>query len=276
MRDPSGVPRGVVVHPTAIVHPSARLEDGVEIGAYTVIGANTVVGAGTVIGPHCVIHDNVELGRDNRLAAHVVAGGWPQDRAYSGEPTRVVIGDGNRFSEFCSIERSTGEGSETRIGDRNFIMSSVRVSHNCVIGSDTTIVSGTQLGGWAQVGDQAYLGGLSGVHQFVRVGRLAMLAGLSGARQDVPPFVMAAGLMARAVGLNRVGLQRQGVAPADLLVLQRVFRKFFRERRTMEEAILAIEAEASNSHPAQEFLAFVRSARERTRGIVRWQPRTGS
>ena len=276
MRDPSAGFEGIVVHPTAIVHPSVRLEDGVEIGAYAVVGANAVIGAGTVIGPHSVIHDNVELGRDNQLAAHVVAGGRPQDRTYRGEPTRVVIGDGNRFSEFCSIERATGEGSETRIGDRNFIMSSVRVSHNCVVGSDTTIVSGAQLGGWVHVGDQAYLGGLSGVHQFVRIGRLVMLAGLSGARQDVPPFVMAAGLMARAVGLNRVGLQRQGVPPAHRLVLQRVFRQFFRERRTMEEALRAIEAEAADSPVAQEFLAFIRSARERTRGIVRWQPRAES
>lgn len=261
------------MHPTAIVHPTARLDDGVEVGAYAVIGANTVIGTGTMIGPHSVIHDNVELGRDNVLAAHVVCGSRPQDRTYRGEPTSVIIGDDNRFSEFCSIERATGEGNETRIGDRNFIMSSVRVSHNCVLGSDTTIVSGTQLGGWVHVGDHAYLGGLSGVHQFVRIGRMAMLAGLSGARQDVPPFVMAAGLMARAVGLNRVGLQRQGVPPADRLVLQRVFRQFFRERRTMEEALRAIEAEAATTPVAQEFLAFIRSARERTRGIVRWEPR---
>ncbi len=272
MREPAAC-EAITVHPGAVVHPSAHLGAGVEIGAFAVIGAGVVIGAGSVIGPHSVIHDNVHLGDRNTLAAHVVIGARPQDRSYGGEPTRVMVGDENRISEFCSIERATGDGNETRIGDRNYIMSSVRVSHNCVVDSDTTIVSGTQLGGWVHVGDQAYLGGLSGVHQHVRIGRLVMLAGLSGARQDVPPFVMAAGLMARAVGLNRVGLARQGVPPDDRLALQRVFRLFFRERRTMDEALRAIEAEAAGSPSAQEFLAFIRLSRGRNRGIVRWQPR---
>lgn len=275
-RDPHDRPAGPLVHPTAIVHPDARLGEGVEIGAYAVIGAGVVIGPDTVIGPHTVVHAEALLGRGNRLAAHVVVGSRPQDRSYRGELTRVVIGDDNTISEFCSIERATGEGNETRIGDRTYIMSSVRVSHNCVVGSDATIVSGTQIGGWAQVADQAYLGGLSGVHQHVHIGRLVMLAGLSAARQDIPPFVMAAGFVARAVGLNRVGLERNGIPPADRLALRRAFRQFFQTRRSMESALEALAEEAERSEPVQEFLAFVRAARERNRGIVRWQAETAS
>jgi UDP-N-acetylglucosamine acyltransferase len=261
---------GPVVHPTAVVHRSAHLGDGVEIGPYAVIEADTVIGEGTVIGPHSVIHQGVTLGRRNRLAAHVVLGGRPQDRAYRDEPTRVVIGDDNLFSEFASVDRATGEGNETWIGNGTYIMSSTRISHNCRVGDGALIVSGVALGGWAEIGEHAYIGGLSGVHQFVRIGRMVMVAGLSGVRQDVPPYVMVAGFMARAVGLNRVGLARHGIPSADRLALRRAFRIFFRSGLPMDAAIAAIEPEAALSAPVQEFLAFIRAARARHRGIVRW------
>lgn len=274
VRDPTSRASGPSIHPTAVVYPSARLEDGVEIGPYAVVEADAVIGAGTVVGPHSVIHDGVWIGRDNQLAAHVVIGGRPQDRAYRGERTRVVIGDRNIFSEFASVDRATGEGQETRIGNGTYIMSSAKISHNCRVGDGATIVSGSQIGGWVHIDEHAFLGGMSGVHQFVHIGRLVMVGGVSAVRQDAPPYLMVAGFSARAIGLNTVGLQRHGMPPSDRLALRRVFRLFFQSGLSMEAALRAIEAEATGSEPAQHFLAFVRASRERKRGLVRWQPET--
>ncbi|MDQ7858354.1 MAG: acyl-ACP--UDP-N-acetylglucosamine O-acyltransferase [Armatimonadota bacterium] len=262
------------VHPTAVVHTSAHLGEGVEVGAYAVVGAEAVVGDGTVIGPHAVLADRVTLGRRNRVGAHTVIGSPPQDRAYRGEPTRVVIGDDNHISEFASIDRATGEGHETRVGNGTFIMSFAKVSHNCWVGDRAIIVSGVQLGGWVRVDEDAYLGGLCGVHQFTRIGRLAMVAGNSGVRQDVPPYVMVAGWYARAVGLNRVGMQRRGVSPADRLALRRAYRIFFESGLRPDDALAALEAEAAASGPVGEFLAFLREARAGKRGVVRCESRT--
>ena len=277
MSEPAGVTRPPVIHSTAIVHDSARLDPGVEIGPYAVVGANTVIGAGTVVAAHSVIHDDVVLGRNNQIEPHVVIGGRPQDRRYRGERTRTVIGDGNVFSAFASVDRASGEGLETRIGSRIYLMSFAKVSHNCVVGDDATIVSGVQIGGWAHIGPQVYLGGLSGVHQFVHIGRLVMVAGETGVIQDVPPFVLVAGLRARARGLNRVGLQRHGVPMADRLALRRAFRKYFQTGLSMAGALEALEEEAGKSFQVREFTEFIRSARDRGRGIVRWQedPITG-
>jgi UDP-N-acetylglucosamine acyltransferase len=275
MRDPERQ-RGPIVHPTAVVHPSARLDDGVEVGPYAVVEANVVVGSGTTIGPHCVLHDHVVLGRNNRLAAHVVLGGRPQDRGYHGERTPVMIGDDNLFSEFVSVDRATGEEHETRIGNGTYIMSSSKISHNCVIGDGALIVTQVALGGWVHVGDHAYVGGVSGIHQFTRVGRLVMVAGHSGVAQDVPPYLMVAGFRARAVGLNTVGLQRHGVAPADRRALRRAFHSFYLSGLSMDAAVAAVESEAADSAPVREFLAFIREARQRNRGIVRWQRETAS
>lgn len=268
--------RGTVIHPTAVVHSMAHIEDGVEVGAYAVVGAGAMIGTGTVVGPHSVLHDGVVLGRNNELAAHVVIGGRPQDLAYRGEPTRVVIGDGNIFSEFASVDRATGEGHETRIGNGAYIMSCTKVSHNCRVGDGAIIVSGAQIGGWVDVGDHAYLGGMSGVHQFVHVGRLAIVAGLSGVVRDVPPYLMVGGFRAGAIGLNAVGLQRHGIPPADRLALRRAFRIFFQSHLSMDAALEALEVEAAKSAPVKHMLDFIRAARERKRGIIRWRAETAS
>jgi UDP-N-acetylglucosamine acyltransferase len=259
-----------------VVQGGTRLGDGVKIGPYAVIEADVVIGDRTSIGPHSVIHENVVIGQRNRLAAHVVIGGRPQDRAYQGERTRIVIGDDNLFSEFTSVDRATGDGYETRVGSGAYIMSCSKISHNCSVGDGANIVSGVQLGGWAHVGEHAYIGGVVGVHQFVHIGRLAMIAGLSGVVQDVPPYVMVAGFRGRAVGLNTVGLRRHGVSAADRLALQRVFKIFFMSGLPLEAALDAIETQEPESVPVQHFLSFIRAARERNRGIVRWQSETGS
>lgn len=265
---------GTRIHPTAVVHPTAQLDDGVDVGAYAVIGARVVVGSGTVIGPHSVLHHDVVLGQQNELAAHVVIGGRPQDLAYRGEQTTVVVGDRNIFSEFSSVDRATGEGNATRIGNGVFIMSCTRVSHNCRIGDGAILVSGTQLGGWVDIGDHAYLGGLSGVHQFVHIGRLAIIAGHSGVRQDVPPYLMVGGFMARAIGLNVVGLKRHQVPPEDRLALRRAFRIFYQSHLPMEAALSALELEAAKSAPVRDMLEFINAARGRKRGIIRWRAET--
>ncbi len=274
MSEPAGLSRPPAIHPTAIVHASARLERGAEIGPYAIVGADTIIGAGTVVGAHSVIHDDVVIGRNNQIEPHVVIGGRPQDRAYGGERSRVIIGDDNIFSAYASVDRATGEGLETRVGSGIYLMSFAKVSHNCVVDDGATIVSGVQIGGWAHIGAQAYLGGMSGVHQFVHVGRLAMIGGGTGVMQDVPPYVLAAGRRARVRGLNRVGLQRHGVPPADRLALRRAFRIYFQSGLSIDAAFQALEEEAGKSVQVREFLEFLRAARDRNRGIVRWRDQT--
>ena len=39
----------------------------------------------------------------------------------------------------------------------------------------------------AEIGDWAIIGGMSGVHQFVRIGAHSMLGGASALVQDIPP-----------------------------------------------------------------------------------------
>ncbi len=258
-----------MVHPTAAIHPRAELGAGVEVGAYAVIGADTVMGEGTVIGPHAVVGPDVVLGRENRLGAGVVIGAMPQHRQYGGERSFVHIGDENIFGEYATVSRGYGEGTATEIGHRTYVMSYVRVDHNCRIGNDVTITSGAGLGGFVIVEDQAYVGGNGGVHQFVRVGRLSIIGAVSMVRQDVPPFVMAAGVPARAHGLNVVGLRRAGVPEAHRRALKRAFTLLYRSRFPVSRAVQQMEDELGTDPYVRLMIEFIQTGTH-DRGIIRW------
>ena len=164
-----------LIHATALVDPAAELADDVSIGPYAVIGPTVRIGAGSRIGAHCVVEGCTSIGRDNHIFQFASVGAAPQDKKYAGEPTRLEIGNGNTIREFCTLNTGTAQDAGvTRVGDDNWIMAYVHIAHDCQVGNHTIIANSTQLGGHVHLGDWAFLGGLSGVHQFVRVGAHAM------------------------------------------------------------------------------------------------------
>jgi len=260
----------VEVHSTAIVRPGAVLEPGVRVGSYAVIAGDVVVGPGTQIGPHAVIEDGVRIGADNEISTGATLGVLPQDYHFKGERSRLVIGDRNRIREYANISRATGEDAATAIGDECFIMVYAHVGHNCRIGNRVIIVNACQIGGHVHIGDDAYIGGMTGVHQFVHIGRLAMIGGFSLLRQDVPPFMLADGRPARIRGLNRVGLQRQGIAGRDRAVLRQAFHILYQSSLGMTQAVERLRDELGTHPLVVELVAFLTGPRERPRGSVRW------
>ena len=259
------------IHATALVDARAELAEDVSIGPYAVIGANVRIGAGSSIGAHCVVDGHTTIGRDNRIFQFASIGAAPQDKKYAGEPTRLVIGDGNTIREFVTLNTGTvQDGGLTSLGDDNWIMAYVHVAHDCRIGSHTIIANATQLGGHVHLGDWAFLGGLSGVHQFVRVGAHAMTGFQTRLSQDLPPYVTAAGNPAGATGINAEGLRRRGFSPERIAQVKQMHRLLYRQGLTLADGLKAIEAlrgrlEGSEADVALmlDFLA------QADRGIVR-------
>ena len=80
------------------------------------------------------------------------------------------------------------DAMETRVGDHCFLMVGSHVAHDCVIADNVILHNGVALGGHVHVGEFARIGGLSGVHQFVRIGKHAMVGGKSGIDSDIYPL----------------------------------------------------------------------------------------
>jgi UDP-N-acetylglucosamine acyltransferase len=256
-----------MIHPTAIVHPAAKIGSGVEIGPYSIIGEHVEIGDGTWIGPHVVLEGHTRIGRENRIFQFSSLGGEPQDKKYSGEPTRLEIGDRNTIREYCTFSTGTAQDSGvTRIGDDNWIMAYVHIAHDCQVGSNTVFANGASLAGHAQIGDWAILGGFSGVHQFVRAGAHSFIGAFALLLQDVPPYVTVGGSPAAPHGINSEGLRRRGFSTEAIAAIKRAYRILYRSDLPLVEACEKIGALAADYAEVQPFADFIGVS---GRGLVR-------
>ena len=255
------------VHASAIVHPRARLAPGVTVGAYSILGEQVEVGEGSWIGPHVVLDGRVRIGRDNRIYQFASIGAPPQDKKYGGEDTAVEIGDGNTIREYVTINRgTTRDAGVTRVGNDNWIMAYVHFAHDCRIGSQTIFANACELAGHVQVGDWAILGATTLVHQFVHIGAHSFTGMGTYLPQDLPPYVMAAGNMARPYGINSEGLRRRGFGPETIARIKRAYRTLYRAGLSLEEAKRALAAQAADCPEVAALLDFLARSK---RGFIR-------
>ena len=247
------------IHPTAIVAAGARLAEGVVVGPHAVVEDDTEIGWGTEIRAHAVVKRFTTLGEGNTVHEGAVLGGEPQDVAFEGAKTRLVIGDGNRIREGVTIHRATRAGAVTRVGSRCFLMAYVHVAHDNRIGDGVIMANNAALAGHVELGDRAFLSAGVGVHQFCRIGRLAMIGGHSKVTQDALPFLTSDGAPCRAYGLNHVGLRRAGVPAEHLRALKEGYRLLLRAGLHLPEAL---ERMAALEDPlVGEVIAFVAGAK---------------
>ena len=260
-----------LIHASAIVDAAAELDASVEIGPYVVVSAGVRIGAGTKVGAHCVIHGPTDIGRDNQIHSHAALGGAPQDMKYRGEPTQLLIGDRNTIREFCTLNRGTvQDGGVTRVGDDNWIMAYVHLAHDVQLGHHTTLANNATLAGHVQVGDWVTVGGLSGVHQFVKIGAHAFVGFSSAVTQDVPPYMMVDGNPLAVRGFNVEGLRRRGFGPERIAAVKQMHRLLYRSKLGFDEAQEAINALAAEVPEAQGDVALMTAfLAASTRGVAR-------
>jgi UDP-N-acetylglucosamine acyltransferase len=155
----------------------------------------------------------------------------------------LVIGDRNTIREFCTFNiGSAGDQGVTRVGDDNWVMAYSHVAHDCQIDNHTTLSNNTTLGGHVHLGPWVTVGGLTGIHQFVKVGAHAMLGFASAVSQDIPPFMLVDGNPLAVRGINIVGLRRRSFSAARIGVVKQMHRLLYRQGQTLEEARSAIAA----------------------------------
>ncbi|WNO09835.1 acyl-ACP--UDP-N-acetylglucosamine O-acyltransferase [Teredinibacter sp. KSP-S5-2] len=257
-----------LIHPTAIVDSNAEIADDVRIGPYTIIGPDVVIGEGSIIESHVVIKGPTRIGKNNRIYQFSSVGEDTPDLKYQGEPTRLVIGDGNIIREGVTIHRGTVQDrSETTIGNDNLLMAYVHIGHDSVIGNHCILVNNASLAGHVVVNDWAILGGYTLVHQFCYVGAHAFTGMGCAVGKDIPAYIMVAGAPAAARNINVEGLKRRGFSKEQIADLTKAFKLIYRRGLTKEAAIEEINTMSSAS---QEFMQTLLASLEASqRGIVR-------
>jgi UDP-N-acetylglucosamine acyltransferase len=127
------------------------------------------------------------------------------------------------------------------------------------------------LAGHVTVADGVIIGGLSGIHQFVRLGSVCMIGAGAMVAQDIPPYCMAQGDRATVQGLNRVGLERNGGTRDDLAVLREVYRIVFNPQgteaqdRVFKDRVSIAKALVKDNARGIDFVSFIENTE---RGIA--------
>lgn len=210
-----------LIHPSAVIAPGAEIGQGVHIGPFCVVGARARLGDRVALKSHVVIEGDTAIGEDTVVYPFASIGHDPQDLKFDGEHTRLEIGARNRIREYVTMQPGTkGGGGLTRVGDDGLFMANCHVAHDCRIGNNVILVNSVAVAGHCIVEDEVIVGGLSGIHQFVRLGRGAMIGALSMVTADVVPYGLVQGPRAHLDGLNLVGLKRRGASRAEIAELR--------------------------------------------------------
>lgn len=253
-----------LIHPTALVSAEAELGPGVVIGPFAVVEGQTRIGAGSQIGAHCVIKRFTSMGTRNRVYEHAVLGGEPQDVGFTGDASRLVIGNDNVIREGVSIHRARGPADATIVGSQNYLMGNVHIAHDCEIGDRVGIANDSGLSGHVRVESDAFISGQVGIVGRCRIGRGAMVGGMSKVAQDVLPFCTADGVPAALVGLNVKGLRSAGIESAQISHLKAAYRLLSARGPILDESLEKLSC--LHDPLVDELIAFVRSS---TRGFCR-------
>jgi UDP-N-acetylglucosamine acyltransferase len=253
-----------VIHKTAIINTKAKISSNVEIGPYSVIGPNVEINENTVIHSHVNISGNTKIGKENKIYPFASIGNDPQDLKYSGEETKLIIGNKNTIREYVTINPGTiGGGKETRIGNNCLFMISSHVAHDCLVGNNVIIANNVPLGGHAIIEDNVVIGGNSAVQQFTRIGEMAMIGGMTGVLHDVIPYGLSTGNRNSLQGLNLIGLRRAKFENKDILSLSEAYKQIF-STKNLTENINNLNSSQKDNSLVKNVIEFITKDKKRS------------
>ena len=253
----------MAISPQANVHPSAVVEDGAEIssgctiGPFCLVGADVKLASGVELKSHAVVTGMTEIGADTVVFPFAVVGEVPQDLKFKGEKTRLIVGKRNRIREGATLNLGTeGGGGVTRVGDDCLFMTGAHVGHDAQVGNRVVMANQAALGGHCIIEDDVIIGGLSGIHQFVRIGRGAIIGAVSMVANDVIPHGLVQGPRGVLDGLNLVGLKRRGVARGEITALRAAYQALAQGEGAFQERARRLADETDSDH-VREMVDFI-------------------
>lgn len=260
-----------MIHKTAIISNDAVIPESCEIGANVIIGKGVKLGENVKIMPSAYI-EYCEIDEGTTISPFASIGTTPQDLGYKNEPTKTIIGKNCIIKEYVTVNRASGEGNATIVGDGCLLMTSSHIAHNCVLEDEVILANLATLGGHCKVGFGAFLGGMSVFHQNVRIGEMCIISGFSAARKDILPYCKADGRNPLVYGINTIGLKRRGITLEERTNLKNAFKIITSGNYTVTKAADIIEETLKMDKYTKNLVDFIRTSK---RGVMYKAAHTG-
>jgi len=253
------------IHPSAVVESGANIAAGCHIGSFCHVGPEVTLHEGVVLKSHAVVTGLTEIGAETVIFPFANIGDIPQDLKYAGEKTQLIVGKRNRIREGVTMNTGThGGGGVTRVGDDNLFMTGAHVGHDAIVGNHVVVANQSAIAGHCIIEDGVIIGGLSGIHQFVRIGRGAIIGAVTMVTNDVIPYGLVQGPRGALDGLNLVGLKRRGVAKEDINALRAAYQALAQGEGAFQERARRLSEEAPNSQYVRDVVDFVLKGSDRS------------
>ncbi len=251
------------VHASAVVEEGASIGPGVVVGPFSTIGPEVVLHEGVVVKSHAVVTGWTEVGAGTVIFPFACVGEVPQDLKFRGERTRLIVGQRNRIREGATLNTGTeGGGGITQVGDDCLFMTGAHVGHDAQVGNRVIVANQAAIAGHCIIEDDVIIGGLSGIHQWVRIGRGAIIGAVTMVTNDVIPHGLVQGPRGALDGLNLVGLKRKGIDRAEISALRAAYATLGSgEGAFLERARALAESE---SPMVREIASFILGASDRS------------
>ena len=252
------------IHPSAVIEQGAHIGNGCVIGPFCHVGPNVILHDNVTLKSHVVVTGHTTIGSDTVVFPFASLGEIPQDLKFKGEETRLVIGQRNRIREHVTMNTGTeGGGGVTIVGDDCLFMAGCHVAHDVHIGNRVILVNSAAVAGHCILEDDVIIGGLSGIHQFVRIGHGAIIGAVTMVTNDVIPFGLVQAPRGELDGLNLVGLKRKGVARADITALRAAFQMMAQGEGTFNDRVKRMGEETDSAY-VKQIVDFVMAASDRS------------
>jgi UDP-N-acetylglucosamine acyltransferase len=251
------------IHPSAVIDPAARIGAGCSVGPFCVIGPDVELADGVKLHSHVVVSGDTQIGPGSEVFPFAVVGGIPQDLKFAGEKTQLRIGARNRIREHVTINLGTScGGGVTRIGDDGLFMAGCHIAHDAQIGDRVIVVNSSAVAGHCVIEDDVIIGGLCGIHQWVRIGRGAIIGAVTMVTHDVIPHGLVQGPRGMLDGLNLVGLKRKGVDRTDINALRAAFQALKDGEGAFQDRARRLQTEVDSPF-VQEMVDFILGSTDR-------------
>jgi len=253
-----------MIHSTAIISSKSNISNNVFIGPYCIIDDNVHLDEGCKLISHVHITGRTKIGKNNTFHPFSSIGNIPQDLKYSGESSKLEIGNNNTFRESVTVNIGTsGGGMLTKIENNCLFMTGSHIAHDCKISSNVIMANNVSLAGHVNIFENVIIGGLSGIHQYVSIGKYAMIGGMSGVGLNIIPYGLYTGVRNNLRGLNIIGLKRKGLEKKMIQGIQENLNQILNKKNPILQNIDNLSEEAKSIIEIKEIIDFIKVHIER-------------